>query len=264
VNPFQKAVFAAAIQSLEHEDNPLRFNNFATNLRELGRIILADLALDKSIKECAWYVPVLDNKKKEIITRAQRVKYAVQAGLPDDFVRKTLRVDVERTTSKYTELIEHLSSFTHINGTTFAITQSAERKLAEDALKTFSLVLKTIDDCRSRIMSKVEDLAQDVLTENMLERTVDALEEIATHYEIDEVNINRLKLYYMGPDQIAFKASGTVDCTLQYGSDSDVANDTGMRVSDHYPLTCEFVADISTPLELEVRRLQVDNSSFYE
>jgi hypothetical protein len=79
-------------------------------------------------------------------------------------------VDVERTTSKYTMLIEHLSSFTHINATTFGIKQSAERKLAQDALKTFSLVLKTIDDCRSRIMSKVEDLAQDVLTENMLER----------------------------------------------------------------------------------------------
>jgi hypothetical protein len=68
----------------------------------------------------------------------------------------------------------------------------------------------------------------------------------------------------MGPNQIVFKASGIVDCTLQYGSDSDVANDSGMRVDDHYPLTCEFVADISTPLELKVRKLHVDNSSFYE
>src|SRR5438876_1424989 len=62
-------------------------------------------------------------------------------------------------------------------------------------------------------------------------------------HEIDEVNINRLRLDHMGPNQIVFKASGIVDCTLQYGSDSDVANDSGMRVDDHHPLTCEFVAD---------------------
>jgi hypothetical protein len=78
----------------------------------------------------------------------------------------------------------------------------------------------------------------------MLEGTVDALEEISTHYSIDEVSINRLKLHYMGLDQIVFKASGTVDCMLQYGSDSDYANDNGMRVDDHYPLTCEFVAEL--------------------
>jgi hypothetical protein len=77
--PFQKAVFAAAMKSLEQKDNPLRFNNFATNLRELGRMMLEGLAPDKSIKACAWYKPELNEKKQEIITRAQRIKFAVQA-----------------------------------------------------------------------------------------------------------------------------------------------------------------------------------------
>jgi hypothetical protein len=37
-----------------------------------------------------------------------------------------------------------------------------------------------------------------------------------------------------------------------------------MRVDDHYPLTCEFVADASAPMDLKIRKLHVDNSSFYE
>ena len=48
--PFQKAVFAAAIKSLQQKGNPLRFNNFATNLRELGRMMLTIWHLRKALR----------------------------------------------------------------------------------------------------------------------------------------------------------------------------------------------------------------------
>jgi len=238
-------------------------SNFATGLRELSRILLQHLSPDKSIKACGWYNEEKNEDGKVVITRAQHIKYAVQAGLPDDFV-ESLLIDVPETTRVYLDLIKRLSKLTHLSESNFGVTDFTADHFANIALQTFNLLLDTIDDCRTEVHKAVEGRAQDVLTDDMLEGTVDALEEIATHYSIDEVNINRLKLHYMGPDQIVFKASGTVDCMLQYGSDSDCANDSGMRVNDHYPLTCEFVADIATPLQLEVRALHVDNSSFYE
>jgi hypothetical protein len=226
--------------------------------------MLDDLATESSIKDCDWYIPELNDKKKEIITRAQRVKYAVQAGLPDDFVSTTLKVDVGRATQKYTKLIERLSAFTHINATTFDITKSAERKLADEALTTFVLVLKTIDDCRSRVESKVERRAKDALTDELFAHSVDALEEIATHHTVHGAEIEELNLKSMDSATIVFSATGFLDCELQYGSDGDYSRGDGLRVEDSYPLKCKLVADISTPLDLEVQDLRVDNSSFYE
>lgn len=260
---FHRKVFAAVIQSFEQYDNPLRVNNFATGLRELTRLVLDYNAPEKSIKACAWYVEEKNEQGKVVITRAQRIKYAVQAGLPDDFVTSLL-VDVPETIRVFQDLTKRMNKLTHLTEQTFGIDGYAADRFAGIALDTFNLLLEAIDDCRAQLHSAVEERAQDVLTDDMLEGTITALEEIATHYEIDEVNINRLKLDYLGPDQIVFKASGTVDCTLQYGSDSDVVNDSGMRVDDHYPLSCEFVADVSTPMDLKVRKLHVDNSSFYE
>jgi len=260
---FHRSVFAAIILSFEQYENPLRVNNFATGLRELTRLVLDYRAPEKSIKECAWYVEEKNENGKVVITRAQRIKYAVQAGLPDDFVASLL-VDVPETIRVFQDLTKRMNKLTHLTEQTFGIDGFAADHFAGIALDTFNMLLETIDDCRAQLHSAVEDRAQDVLTDDMLEGTITALEEIATHYEIDEVNINGLKLDHMGPNEIVFKASGIVDCTLQYGSDSDVANDSGMRVDDHYPLTCEFVADISAPLELKVRKLHVDNSSFYK
>lgn len=81
---FQKDIFAAVIKSFEQLDNPLRVNNFATGLRELSRILLYDLAPEKDIKACCWYEEEKNKDGAVIITRAQRIKYAVHAGLPED------------------------------------------------------------------------------------------------------------------------------------------------------------------------------------
>jgi hypothetical protein len=52
---------------------------------------------------------------------------------------------------------------------------------------------------------------------------------------------------------------------FQYGSDADVRNDDGVVTNDCYPLTCEFSADIVTPLRVEVKpqTLKIDNESVY-
>lgn len=114
LSAFQKKVFAALLKSFEQLDNPLRFNNFATGLRELARIMLDDLAPESSIEACSWYVPEKNQIGQVVITRAQRVRYAVQAGLSDDFVRDTLLIDVGSTIIGFTKLISRLSKFTHI------------------------------------------------------------------------------------------------------------------------------------------------------
>jgi hypothetical protein len=59
-------VFEGSLLSLDQTSNPLRLNNFATNIRELSRIMLHRLASDQQVRACTWYVPV---QGKSDITR---------------------------------------------------------------------------------------------------------------------------------------------------------------------------------------------------
>lgn len=245
-------------------ENPLRLNNFAMGLRELSRIVLHDLALDVDIKECCWYEEEKNKDGAVVFTRRQRIKYAVHAGLPEDFVENTLLVDVEETISEFRDLVETLSKFTHVGPSTFNIKEDAAEGLAKQALDTFIMLFDTIDECRKQVRTEMEEHAKSAVDDELLETTVQELDEIATHYQVEGCNIDKLKLLEMNATTIKFELHGSVDCQLQYGSDGDYARGDGLRVDDNYPLTCDLVADIADPLKLTVEGLRVDNSSFYE
>lgn len=261
---FEKAVFAAVLKSFQQHDNPLRTNNFATGLRELARIILDRLASEANIKACDWFTQAVNVSGQPTITRAQRIKYAVQAGLPDDFVADTLHVEVDETIREFTTLVNDLSKFTHVSESTFNTDALLADKLAQEALKTFCLLFDTIDKCRYEVVSALESAAVEALNDEFIASTVEALDEIATHYYVNDAHIDGLKLKSMGSHDIVFEASGSVDCVLQYGSNGDYRRGDGLRVDDNYPLTCKLAADVTAPLELRVSSLRVDNSSFYE
>jgi hypothetical protein len=265
-DPFHRAVFEAAIQSFEQEKNPLRVNNFATGLRELSRIVLHDLAPDEKLQACSWYKPKMDSNGKIVIERGQRVKYAVQAGLNDDFVANDLDIDVDKTVKRFVKLINRLSAFTHVTPSTFNADESSANAIAREALGTFAALFRTITTCRTRIIRAVESHANRALIEALIEETVDELDQIATHYYVKSSGIEMLRVESMDHEFITFAVSGFVDCVLQYGSDGDVRRGDGVRTSASYPLTCRLQASTESPDELviEAGSLEVDNSSFYE
>jgi hypothetical protein len=179
--PFQKDLFAATIRSLEQFDNPLRANNFAAGLPELSRILLDDIAPDAEVKKCEWFKPQLP---QGTLTRAQKVRYAVQAGLASNFVRSTLKVDVDKTIKKFTKHVEKLNCFTHVNQKTFGMSKTATATFVAESLDVFISLFETIDDCRESIRDRLINKAHHAITHELISDTVDALEEIATHYTV--------------------------------------------------------------------------------
>src|SRR6185437_5847725 len=236
LNRFEQELFTACLQSLEQTSNPLRFNNFATALRELSRIVLQDRAPDEEVKACCWYEEELNQQGKPAITRAQRLRYAAQAGLPIDFVQETLVVDVKGAIDDFKGLVDQLSRFTHISEDVFGVDESDVDDLVGQALDTFELMLSTIDECRSEVEKTLVEHANDALDYEMINNTVQAIDELATHHTIEGSNIDDFELQYLGHDKIIFRASGSVDCQLQYGSDMDYERGDGVRCDDNYPL----------------------------
>jgi hypothetical protein len=68
----------------------------ASGLREATGHVLHSLAPDSEVRRCVWFKQAKDTPT---VTRRQRTNYIVQAGLPDEFVKKTLRINV----SDYTD-----------------------------------------------------------------------------------------------------------------------------------------------------------------
>jgi hypothetical protein len=182
----------------------------------------------------------------------------------DDFVRNTLDVDADDTINKFTKLIKRFNSLTHITPNTFGMGKAAAKKFANESLGVFISLFETIDECHENILERLVTAANDAITDELISYSVDALEEIATHYTVDGSGIEDLEIAKMDCTTLIFDAKGFVDCVLQYGSDGDVERGDGVRHGDSYPLRCRLVADVTTPLTFEVQDLRVDNSSFYE
>jgi hypothetical protein len=263
---FHRSLFDAAIKGFEQLDNPLRLNNLATGLRELIRVVLRDLAPDQKLKACGWYKEEKDKHGNTLITRSQRIKYAVQGELLDNFVQKTLGIDINETTREFTKLIERLNTFTHIEEGTFGVNDAKADQLAMEALETFRLLYDTIENCCSEVREAVECRVREALNEELSGNVVNELEQLATHYTVRGVEIETVDVTSLDPDRINFAVAGEVECELQYGSSSDVEHGDGLVVDDSYPFTCNFGAPTSSPMSLHISpgSLIIDNSSFYE
>src|SRR5664280_1520888 len=107
----QREIFDAAVKSFDHEDSPLRLKNFASALRELGRIWLEQLAPNEKIRACEWFEQNADLREEGGVTQAQRAKYAVQGELHDEFVLEDLHIDVQSTVKECMALIDALSKY---------------------------------------------------------------------------------------------------------------------------------------------------------
>ena len=262
---FQRAVFDGAINCLGNENDPLRVNTFATALRELVRLILRDRAPDSQIKNSDWYKPEYNENGKEVITRSQRVRYAIQAGLPTEFVQQSLGVDVTQTIKELNSLNSQFSKYTHIEEDTFNVSSSEAEQFAEDALETFVLFYETIDECKVSVQSALETYARREIEEELVHNVTHELDQLATHYWVDQVNLNDVTLEFMDSEHVTIAVGGTVDCVHQYGSDSDFDRGDGVRTSGNYPFAARYRADITNPCDLRpLGSLSVDNSSFYE
>jgi Predicted pPIWI-associating nuclease len=264
-NQFEKDVFAAALTSLALTGNPLRLNNFATNLREISGILFERLSPDQSVQNSSWYVPTTNQNGQSIITRADRITFAVQAGLSDTFVQNSLGVDVQTMRQSLVAIVNTLSKYTHIRPAVFGANTTTTETVALEALEAFAALFDTIAECRAEVEHAAEGNLNEALMAEFLKEAVAELDELSTHHCVEGVLIESVRVKSMDDTTIVYVAEGFVEGEFQYSS-SDVSRGDGLVTHDSYPLRCEFTADIASPLDVTAdrRTLAVNNDSFYE
>ena len=257
---FEHDLFNAALYNLNDVDNKLRFNNFAYSLRELTRHILARLAPDKNVLNTAWFIPATHEKPKQI-TRKQRMKYAIQGGLLDVYVTDVLGIDVDEIGKKVNDSIDLLSKYTHINPESFYIQEVTIRNFSKDAIKAVLLLFQTIDESRSLLINKLETHIDKSIIDNLFYETIDTIDCLATHYNIENYSVNNIKLLGIDDTTVYFKAEGYVGVKLQYGSDGDLRRGDGMTMYESFPFTGDFygrIKDRMEAFELNTETFEVD------
>ncbi len=263
---FEKDLLEAAVANLEYKGNPLRFHNFAYSIREFSRHLLYSLSPESEVLSSNWY----SSKKSEgRATRRDRVKYAIQGRLSNDFVYRELfdKDDLEDIINSVVKLIELLSKYTHVNKEIFNLTERRIKELSDQIIHVLIEFVKVIEDTRKAIIEELSRKIQDEFIEYSLNQNIDKIEALATHHQIDYLHVEDVQILKIEANLIKIGVNGYIDAHLQFGSNSDVANDNGLETDESFPF--EGTADIKLGKKLRTSKvhnieIDVDTSQWYE
>ena len=261
ITDFEIKLFKASCQSLCDYTNNLRFNNFAYGIRELTSHVLDRLSPNLLVKKCVWYI----KDPKFEVTRAQKIKYAIQKGLCDSYI-SYLGVDIEYYYSLIRDTFEQLNKFTHVNAKSFGISDSEIIILLGRISNAFERFSNAIIDCNNKLIDEIEKHIDDTFLAHILSDSIEEVKELSTHQTIDEIYPDKYVLSDLNNHSICVNVFGKILLELQFGSNSDNRKGDGFKMDEKYPFKSELIIDLNSfPDYLcELKSFDVDTSSFYE
>ncbi|MDD3771336.1 MAG: hypothetical protein PHC38_01610 [Weeksellaceae bacterium] len=263
---FQHQLLDACAENLK-SDSKLRFSNFAYSIRELSRHFLKSLAPDEEVKNSVWFKN--ESGEKDVITRGERIKYAIQEGLQDRFLdRECLPLEELNEVKKdVVKAITTLSKFTHINEDTFNLSDEDEKIHVKEIISAFIRFSELISETRDTIIHKLEDLLSEELMEKVMYDVSDDVDILSTHHWVEDVEIYEFHIVKLESEHIYVEANGSIDFLLQYGSDKDVERDIGAQLNTSFPFDAMFKIKLSKNLKNskpEIENYKVNTDDWYE
>lgn len=265
---FEHDLLYAAIKNLEEKSNVLRFNNFAYSIRELSRHILHRLASDEEVKNCPWYSPIYDDKKKLIITRGDRVRYAIHGGFDNNNLELLNLLDrIKKVNSNLTKTIELLNQYTHINPDTFRLREEETESKANKVIRTFNDFFGEIESTRETLIEQLEEQIDEKVMNETLYSTISDIDITATHASIEDYDIQETTITNITSSNVLINVTGNIEVRQQYGSDGDQRRDDGYVNRATFPFEVTMQAPITKQLKYFSIKdnvfINVDTSSFY-
>jgi hypothetical protein len=258
-----KVVLDGCLRVGQDRENPLRGNFLASGLREAIGHVLHSLAPDEAVRACGWFAQAKDTTT---VTRQQRASYIVKAGLPDDFVSDTIKIDVHEYTKPLIEVMDGLNKATHVRPDTILSKGTEIRLMARDVLFGIDQLLEAAADSRKAIYQAVADVMHEAVFEKLISETIQELDELSTHTTVEGHQIHGVRVTKLDSVEISYRVTGEVEVELQYGSNSDVENDIGFQQNGSFPYVVTVTCAVAQPMNVRADNLDVtiDNQSFYE
>lgn len=224
------------------------------------RNIYSRLGPDEEIKKCLWY----KEKKEEKIERFDRVKYSIQGGLKDEFVKKKLNFDIEDWRI-IRDLTKKLNKYTHITEKVFDIDYSEGKNFVFQSIQSLLDLFKEIKIFRSELERKYEEILYNKLIDTFISETFEDLDIIATHYIVKSFQIEHIKIIGIDYEKAKVKIEGTLVVEHQWGSNYDMKNDIGAIIENSYPFEINTQIDVKSPLNFNIEKHEIiiDDFNWY-
>lgn len=246
---FEQELCEAAFDNLQTKSK-LRFNNFAYSIRELSRHILHRLAPSDDVLRCSWYKPTKNKKGVIVITRADRINYAIYGGFDNNALSAMgLNGYIDNARKNLLASIDSLSKYTHINKDTFDVSDTETNELVNNVIGSFNGFVDCINDIRQQVVACLEaEINQEILSATIYE-TYSDIDILSTHSSIENYSIDSIIVDDITSQEVVLKVSGSVDVRLQYGSDGDQRRGDGYITNIDVPYEANVSADIKTSLK---------------
>lgn len=243
---FERDLYEGAFRNLEDRGNKLRFNNFAYAMRELAGHTLERLAPDSEVMKCIWW----KKKSKGVmhqVTRVERAVYATQGGLSNFYIEKRLGLDFAQSHASLRDAVKQLSDYTHIKPAVFGMGDEEIERLALGTTEAVAGLMASIQMCRSAIANRLADAITEVAIQQVLGESLDVVDGLASHYFVEEVYVDSYEVSGITAEAVHFQAKGSIEVTLQWGSNSDVRKGDGLEVDESFGFTCELTCETRSP-----------------
>lgn len=246
---FEQDLCEAAFDNLQTKSK-LRFNNFAYSIRELSRHILHRLAPSDDVQRCSWYKPTKNEKGVIVITRADRINYAIYGGFDNNALSAMgLNGYIENARKNLLASIDSLSKYTHINKDTFDVSDSETSEFVNNVIDSFNGFVDCMNDIRQQVVACLEaEINQEILSATIYE-TYSDIDILSTHSSIENYSIDSITVDIITSQEVVLKVSGSVDVRLQYGSDGDQRRGDGYVTNMDIPYEASVSADIKASLK---------------
>jgi hypothetical protein len=156
-----------------------------------------------------------------------------------------LSVDIEPLRRRLLSAIDDLSKHVHAREDTIVREIAHQDRAASAAIEALSTLLQTYHECRGAILSPIQEALDEAAIDALLYETIQEIDELASHHSVDEIYVENTWVKNIGSEGITYCAEGSLDITLQWGSNSDVRRGDGVEVGECFPFKCE----IQVPLD---------------
>lgn len=247
LDDFSRATITGAQHALADAANPLRLNFFSTAMRILFEHMMGTLAPIDHVAQSEWFVPEREDK---IPTRWQRIVFAIQGGLSDDFVKNTLEINIAPIRKKLIKAVDNLSKHVHGREDTIIEKRDEQDVAASGAIEALGKFLDTYHACRTTILDAIQQELDNAAVNALLTDTIQEVDELATHHSVEEVYVDNTSVRSIGAHFITYRATGTIAIGLQWGSNSDVRRGDGAELDLSFPFYCDIQVSLDDPLNM--------------
>jgi Predicted pPIWI-associating nuclease len=161
-----------------------------------------------------------------------------------------LQIDTVPLRRRLLSTIDELSKHIHGRENTIIRDQSAQDAIAAATAAAMAEFLDVIRECRAAVLGPIAEALDDAAVNALITDTLGDVDEIASHYSLDDVYVGNAVVHSIGPDNIIYRVTGSVAVTLQWGSNSDVRRGDGVELDQSFPFYCDIEVPLSEPWDL--------------